>query len=236
MSKHETRSTRGCLFSYERPDSFVNRLRIRRAHHFRSLLETIPRTGAVRILDLGGTHHYWRTTGLLDPARYHITLFNLEAVPLPEGVGGFAVVAGDAMRLDLEDDAFDVVFSNSVIEHMGSREGMRRMAAEVRRVGRRYYIQTPSKWFPLEPHSRLPLFQFLPTAVRAAAIRVFNINYFPKRDTFKECIAVSHSTILLSKGGVRGLFPEARIRTERLFGIAKSYTAFHGWEPVNSKP
>lgn len=217
------------LFDYHRPDSFVNRLRRRRAEGLTRLLESVPREQTVRILDVGGTLHYWRTTGMLDPDRYEITLLNLEEEQLPADTRGFESLAGDATSLPFPDASFDVVFSNSVIEHMGSRERQRQMADEVRRVGRRFIIQTPSKWFPLEPHSHIPLFQFLPRPARALLIQHFTINYFPTRPTFKECMEVSDSTILLARGEFQRLFPEASIMVERLAGLTKSYTAVGGW-------
>ena len=118
---------------------------------------------------------------------------------------------------------------NSVIEHMGSRDRQRQMADEVRRVGKRYVVQTPSKWFPLEPHSHLPLFQFLPRQLRARLIHRFDINYFPSRPTIAECLEVSDSTILLSRREFERLFPDAQLHEERLIGLIKSYTVVGGW-------
>jgi hypothetical protein len=163
--------------------------------------------------------------GLPDPERYHVTLLNLEPRPLPEGTRGFSVVAGNALSLDFPDNAFDVVFSNSVIEHVGSWHNQGVMAGEVRRVGRSYFVQTPAFWFPLEPHSRIPGFQFLPRSLRAALIYSFNIHYFPRKSTYRGCLEVADSTLLLTYGRFRALFPGATIHTERLFGLVKSYVA-----------
>ncbi|WP_255695553.1 methyltransferase domain-containing protein [Rhodohalobacter sp. 614A] len=56
----------------------------------------------------------------------------------------FQYVQGDALDMHMfEDKSFDVVFSNSVIEHVGSFENQRRFADEVRRVGKAYWVQTP---------------------------------------------------------------------------------------------
>ncbi len=44
-------------------------------------------------------------------------------------------VQGDACALPFADGAFDVVFSNAVIEHVGGREQQRRLVSEAIRVG-----------------------------------------------------------------------------------------------------
>ena len=104
-------------------------------------------------------HDWVRVEG--DEAVFGISWFAQDAlgeivfVSLPD--------VGDAVDMPgISDGAFDVVFSNSVIEHVETYENQRRMAAEIRRVGRRYFVQTPNRHFPLEPHFLVPGFQLLP--------------------------------------------------------------------------
>jgi SAM-dependent methyltransferase len=73
-----------------------------------------------------------------------------------------AYVQGDACDLPFEDGEFDVVFSNAVIEHVGGREQQRKLVSEAIRVGRRVFITTPDRRFPVEVHTRLPLVHWLP--------------------------------------------------------------------------
>jgi SAM-dependent methyltransferase len=218
------------LFDYDDPSSFVNKRRRKRANYFNSLLRQLSPSKPVTILDLGGGVGYWRATGFPDPARYHLTLLNLTPEALPPDVSGVVSVKGDAQRLDFRDREFDIVFSNSVIEHIASPEGRIQMANEVRRVAKRYFVQTPSKWFPLEPHSRIPLFQFFPRYLRALLISRCNVHWFPGKPTFAGCLEVSDSIRLLSLREFRTLFPESTIHKEYLFGMVKSYTAVHGWD------
>ena len=219
------------VFSYGRPGSMVNTIRARRTRLVRLYLEQLQTpAGLVRILDVGGTYHYWAAAGFLDPARFHITLYNLCTPRLPDDAQGFDVIEGDARRLPVGRGAFDAVFSNSAIEHMGSRADQQRMADGIRRISDRYIVQTPCLYFPLEPHSHIPGFQFLPHWVRALLIRSFRINYFPAKETFSGCLEVSRSTLMLTRRGVQKLFPEARIIRERLFGLTKSYVAVHGYD------
>jgi 2-polyprenyl-3-methyl-5-hydroxy-6-metoxy-1,4-benzoquinol methylase len=221
----------GWLFSYQNPHSLVNRLRGRRMESVLRLLDGLRGKHAeVRILDIGGTFAFWQHTGALERlAPMQITLLNLTESAIPADQPHFTQVVGSALELPFADQSFDVVFSNSVIEHVGSWSNQQVMAAEVRRVGHRHIVQTPSFWFPMEPHARLPFFQFLPRSVRAWLIWHFNINYFPKGTNYEECLSVSDSTLMLSRTEFARLFPDSVLRTERLLGLPKSYTAFGGW-------
>ena len=80
-------------------------------------------------------------------------------------------VQGDACALPFADGEFDIIFSNAVIEHVGGRDRQRQLVAEALRVGRRAFITTPNRRFPIEVHTRLPLVHWLPDAV---AHRVYN--------------------------------------------------------------
>ncbi len=78
-------------------------------------------------------------------------------------------VQGNALDLPFEDGAFDIVFSNAVVEHVGGREEQRRFVAEALRVGRRVFLTTPNRRFPVEVHTRLPLVHWLPDGVAHSA-------------------------------------------------------------------
>ena len=119
-----------------------------------------------------------------------------------------AYVVGDAKTMPFRDREFDVAFSNSLIEHVpvASRE---QVAREIRRVADRYFVQTPNRWFPIEPHYMLPLFQFLPRRLR---------HYYDRR--FHD-----EQIDLLTPRELRGLFPDAAIHGERVFGLTKSLLA-----------
>jgi SAM-dependent methyltransferase len=95
----------------------------------------------------------------------------ITALGLHDGTGfrarypAIPYVQGDACALPFEDGAFDVVFSNAVIEHVGRREQQRRLVSEALRVGRRVFLTTPNRAFPVEVHTRLPFVHWLPDRV-----------------------------------------------------------------------
>jgi hypothetical protein len=72
-------------------------------------------------------------------------------------------VRADGRALPFADGEFDLGFSNAVVEHVaGGREEQRRFVCELCRVARRVFVATPNRWFPLDPHSLLPLAHWLP--------------------------------------------------------------------------
>jgi len=92
----------------------------------------------------------------------------ITALGLHDGQGFLArypnirYVQGDACDLPFADGEFDVVFSNAVIEHVGARDRQRALVSEALRVGRRVFVTTPNRWFPVELHTRIPLVHWLP--------------------------------------------------------------------------
>ncbi len=154
----------------EKSTSLASKLRLRRNRWFADLIEGIGRP--MSILDVGGRDVVWQTIGFAGDPTVHITLANIE--PTPTSYANIRSVTADARDLNqFADDEFDVVYSNSVIEHVGDFEDMRRMANEIQRVGKRYFVQTPYRYFPIEPHFLFPFFQFLPRLCASDARALF---------------------------------------------------------------
>jgi len=214
------------LADNRRADSLANRFRRRRFRFFESLLE--PLAKPVRILDVGGTEGFWRHMNAVGDPRWEVTLLNLTSDHAD--VRGMTAVAGDARDLSqFAAGEFDVVFSNSVIEHLRNEADQRRMAREVRRVGTRYFVQTPNRYFPVEPHFLFPGFQFLPVSARVALVRRFALGYhdaIPDPEAARRAVTEIR---LLGAGELGDLFPGARIYRERVLGLTKSLVAYGGW-------
>ena len=186
--------------------SLATRMRRRRFELFLSLLRALE--GRVEILDIGGTQQFWDLMLGDDPADIRVTLLNLEHQRVSSS--RFVSSAGDARSLpQFEAGSFDVVFSNSVIEHVGDFNEQRRMASEIHRVGKRYFVQTPNKRFPLEPHFLFPWFQYLPLSVRAWLVHHFDVGWYKRiRDPIAARAEVE-SIQLLTRRRFSALFPGA---------------------------
>ena len=102
-----------------------------------------------RVLDVGGTLDIW----LLAPLMPRLVMLNNQ--PAAPGAPAPDLLA-DGRSLPFRDASFDVVFSNSVIEHLGDAQSQVRFAAEVARVGNAYWVQTPNRLFPVEQHLFMP--------------------------------------------------------------------------------
>jgi len=207
--------------------SLATRLRRQR---FRILLNMIRGSpGPVRILDIGGTAGYWEmmTAGFAPELTLHVTLLNRD--PIHVDRSGFAAVMGDGRAMpEFGDKQFDIVFSNSTIEHVGTLADQQCMAREVQRVGRRFYVQTPNRYFPIEPHFVFPFFQFLPVVTRVWLLRHFALGWYSRMPDREAALEAVTSIRLLSYKEFRRMFPHAHIFKERLGGLVKSFIAYGG--------
>lgn len=179
------------------------------------------------VLDVGGTPAIWEFC----PVRPRLVILNQPRArePVPPGV---SYVDGDGASLPFPDQSFDLVFSNSVIEHLGSRKAMERFAAEVRRTARRYCIQTPDAASPVEPHLYTPFLHWLPASLQHALAPRFSLwSLLSRASADRRDFYIRHyleEIRLLRKQELQHLFPEARILRERFLGLPKSLLAIHG--------
>ena len=195
---------------------FFKGFRKRRMQLFYRRFNVTPQT---EVLDLGGREFNWT----LMPFHPRVTIVNR----LLEGKRGGEIrwVLADVRELPFADKAFEIVYSNSVIEHVGTVEDQRRFAAECRRVGRSYYIQTPNRHFPIEPHVLTPFFHWLPRKLQARLLRNFTVWGWMTRPDAAARARFLDTTRMLTRAELQRLFPEAEIWTERFLGLAKSFVA-----------
>ncbi len=137
----------------------MNRFRRKRFQQFFRMMEIADDTS---VLDVGGLPYDWVELKFPGP----VTCISLSAIREGAwGEGNIIYRRGDATALPYPDGAVDVVYSNSLLEHVG-RENQSRVADEIRRVAQRYWVQVPNRNFPLEPHYWALFFYQMPPRLR----------------------------------------------------------------------
>ncbi|MGQ0675169.1 MAG: methyltransferase domain-containing protein [Rhodospirillales bacterium] len=189
----------------------------------------------LRVIDIGGAPAFWKMLQADMPA--DVTLVNIEpdpATPARLGQMAFAAVAGDARDLGhWSDGAFDLVVSNSVIEHVGQWSEIARAAGEMKRLAAHGWVQTPAFGFPVEPHFALPFVHWLPAPLRAAIVPHLphqGYEHLRLGSVGDARLAVEEINLLTARE-VRFLFPDAELMRERVLGLTKSFIAAwpRGW-------
>jgi ubiquinone/menaquinone biosynthesis C-methylase UbiE len=197
---------------------FMRRFRPARAKEFGSRFPILFDARA-RILDVGGGGFPWSE---LKPAA-RITILNKSRPhSIPEDCG-WEFVEGDGTNLPYADASFDLVFSNSVIEHVGDFDVQRKFANEMLRVGKRIYCQTPNMWFPVEPHLIAVFIHWLPFRMVRKLVRFASIWGWVAKPDQEKIDSFLKSTRLLNQHEVIDLFPNCVLRRERVFGLTKSF-------------
>jgi ubiquinone/menaquinone biosynthesis C-methylase UbiE len=200
--------------------SIGDKFRTKRFAYFEKLISTLPRP--IRILDVGGTEDFWVNKSYNKKEDFKITLLNLKTIITNHN--NITSIIGDATDLSLfKENHFDIVFSNSVIEHLYNFKNQQKMAQEVQRVGVYHFIQTPNKYFLIEPHFLLPLFQFLPKSLKYLLLTKTKLSRGKKWNK-KSAKQYIQEIRLLSLKEMRYLFPNSKNKTERFLGMSKSYT------------
>jgi hypothetical protein len=211
---------------------FEHRARRKRFRLIMDLLRPLDRP--IKILDVGGHLGFWEILDYTQLGEIQVTLLNLfPQDPLPPN---FHSDTGDARFMqNYVTDNFDVVLSNSVIGHVGCFRDQESMATEIRRIGKRYFVQTPNHYFPVDWRTLLPFFHFLPLKLRALLLRSLPITVFGRFNSYSSALQWASSVRNLTHRELRALFPEATIARERVLGFTKSFIVFHGFD-LSSMP
>jgi hypothetical protein len=185
---------------------------------------TRPSRGA-KILDVGGLPSLNGVPGFWQDYTdaFQVTLMNLpgsfqhfnkaELAP-------FKLLEGDACTESATEPKYDLVFSNSVIEHVGSARKQQSFARFVRAAGNAFWVQTPSPLFPIEAHCDVLFWWCLPMRLRRKTI----VRWARGGNRF--LAQQMASTRPISAHRLRQLFPDSQLLTERFIGFPKSQIAY----------
>jgi hypothetical protein len=183
----------------DNPRSAGERKRTRRWEWLR---ETFPDLDRMSVIDLGGTAGSWQRAPVR-PAAVH------DACNLPDRILS---------------DHYDLVFSNAVLEHVGGHAQRMRFAEAVHKLADRHWVQTPYRYFPIEPHWLFPGFQFLPVNMRVAVARRWPLAY-GGASTREDALWATLNVELIGRTEMAYCFPDSAIRVERMLGLVKSLIA-----------
>jgi len=206
------------LSNYNNKNSISFYLRKKR---FKLLFDLLKTKSGYKILDIGG---FGNSFEILDKGfceKNKITILNIENVEVSNK--NIEFVLGDATDKGVfPENSFDLVYCNSVIEHVGDSEERKKLSENIRSWGHNYFVQTPNYYFPVEPHFLMPFFQYLPVKFRAYLLNKFNLGYFTKEKDYADALKTVSSVRLFKKKELTGLFPEGKIIKERFLFLTKS--------------
>lgn len=209
--------------SSDEPGSLGAQFRRKRLAVFESLFfQNFDPTKPIKILDVGGTAYFWKESSLLSLKGVEILLLNLheESSQHPQITGQI----GNATSMpEFETDSFDLIFSNSVIEHLYTWENQQKMADEIQRVGKKYFVQTPNKYFPIEAHYALPFAQFWPKSLLRNILIHTPLSRFQKWSP-EDAQQYLDEIRLLDEREMKTLFPKGSVLNEKVLGMTKSIT------------
>ena len=132
---------------------------------------------------------------------------------------------GDGRSLPYADGEFEIAYSSSVIEHLNQWEDQERFARELRRVGRSIYVQTPNRWFPIEPHFGGLFAHWLPAPLRRVLMPWLSVRGWLHSADGIDNRELLEEVRLLSFREMQALFADCEIVRERFLGLTKSFIA-----------
>ena len=204
----------------ENKDSLGNQFREKRFSFFLNKINKLPKP--VSILDVGGKINFWENRGIAGNKNYKITIVNIEKEKSNYTNINFEI--GNATDLSqFNDKSFDITHSNSVIEHLYNFENQKKMASEIVRVGKKHIVQTPNKYFFIEPHYLLPFFQFVPKKLKYFILTRTKLSRLKKWNK-KFAKQYVDEIRLLNLKEMKILFPKSKIYFEKFIGMNKSFT------------
>lgn len=201
--------SQGVVESYPFLAKIQNYFRRKRVRRF---IDTFYIDEKTKILDIGGAPYFWQNF----PIKCKIYCLNIYA--MKSDSDNVITIRYDGNNIPFPGKYFDIVHSNSVIEHVGSFNSQMHFSKEIQRVGRNFWVQVPYYYFFWEPHAFFPFFQFIPDNIKKLIIKHFNKSPY----TIEELLSIH----LLSIRELKILFPKCKIIREKFVIFTKSIIAY----------
>lgn len=192
-----------------------------RRRRWEKFAESFPAIAEMTVLDLGGRPEYW-SNAPVQPR--HVTVVNLDQ---HESSAAVTSLVGNACSPPPEvmSRNYDLVVSNSLIEHVGGHQQRAALAEVVAAAAPRHWIQTPYRYFPIEPHWMAPGMQFLPFAARVQMSRRWPLGHRRGNGSYDQAVGLVSEVDLIGLAQMRAYFPHSLIWKERMGGLIKSLVA-----------
>lgn len=206
-------------------NSISNKLRKKRFEFFEDYSSKLKKP--LHILDLGGSDYHWRNSNFANNKDYRITLVNIENQNL-KGLNNISFIKLDVSGLGyFRDREFELVYSNSLIEHLPSFDDQKKLAEEIMRIGMHYFVQTPNFNFPIEPHFLFPFFQYLSDETKVKLLMKHQLGWYEKQSSRDEALKLARSINMLNKNKLMQIFPGGKIIPEKYFALTKSFIVYN---------
>lgn len=204
--------------------SISGKLREKRLKFFYDFCSNLGKP--VKILDLGGSDYHWKNSEFINNKDFHITVVNIENQNTNE-LRNFSFIKRDVSDLSFfEDKEYDVVYSNSLIEHIENFSKQKKLAEEIVRIGKHFFVQTPNYYFPVEPHFLFPFFQFFPDRMKIMFIMRYDLGWYKKEKDKVKAAGLAASIHLLKEQELKEIFPEGKIYYEKYLSFKKSFIIY----------
>ena len=187
----------------------------------------------LKILDLGGESEYWNIfddSGIFENNNIDIYLLNVDIKYIKNNNNKRGIVANGKDLSCFKDNSFDLVFSNSVIQYITNENDRKKMSEEIKRVSKRYFIQTANYYFPIDPDYNIVGFQFMPKKLKAYLLRAINFKKCRNLNTHRESVQAAENIKLYKLKELKKLFPNCKIYKEKFLFFNKSYIIYFGFD------
>jgi len=190
----------------------------------------------MKILDLGGYDGVFmdKISTVCNDLDITISDIDKNALEIAKSKGYKTIHMDGSVIFPFADNEFDLIFCNSVIEHVtipktdvwmkqknkkfesDSFKFQSLFAKEIRRCAKHYFVQTPHKYFIIESHTWFPFVGYFSHNSIICIVSVLNKFWIKKSDP---------DWYLLSGKQMKELFPNAQIFTTKKIGFPKEIIA-----------
>lgn len=212
--------------------------RSRRARAFFDRIQRLPGK-QLSIVDLGGTAAFWPDWRVNEGHQLRITLVNdhhidKSNIGYDNSIPFISEIVRDATELQLGDlSQFDLIFSNSMLEHIPDPAKRKKLCAMIEESKKPYFIQVPNKYALIDPHfphPMVPFFARYPRELQAWLLSRHALGSGGRSTSYVDALNRLKSYNPLGPSDLQALFPSGTLLIEKTFGLPLSLIVVRGLE------